>query len=230
MMKKNILVVEDEIIIANVLEKYINDFGYNCAGIAVDAEDAIYLIENKKIDLVLLDIKISGEKTGIDIAKIINDKYNIPFIFLTAHTDLKTINLAKTTMPAGYLPKPVNKQTLLTSIEIVLFSHENINKKLISVESGKSKYLIDINSIHYVKSDHVYLILQLENSRLVIRSTFHDFLECVEPDVLIQVNRSLFINIKKISSYNKSEVTVYDERFKIGEKYRTVFLKTINLL
>lgn len=227
-MQKNILVVEDEIIIANVLEKYINDFGYNCAGIAVDAEEAIFLIENRKIDLVLLDIKISGKKTGIDIAKIINDKYNIPFIFLTAHTDLKTMNPAKTTMPAGYLPKPVNKQTLRTSIEIVLYSHEYSNKKLISVQSGKSKYLIDVNSIHYVKSDHVYLILQLDNSKLVIRSTFSDFLESVEPGVLIQVNRSLFVNVKKVSSYTKNEVTVYDETFKIGEKCKPSFFKTIN--
>ena len=94
-MKGHILIVEDEILIANVIQMHIENAGYACAGIAIDYEEAIEILEKGEVDMALLDVNISGSKKGTDLAHYINATYNIPIVFLTAYSDQKTIEEIK---------------------------------------------------------------------------------------------------------------------------------------
>ncbi|MBK7222322.1 MAG: response regulator [Saprospiraceae bacterium] len=90
-MPKNILIVEDEPAIAQDIAFNLEDNGFAIAGIAHNSERALDLLYTKQVDLAILDINIAGTKTGIGLAKIINDKYKIPFIFLTSFSIRKRL-------------------------------------------------------------------------------------------------------------------------------------------
>ncbi|MBK8851969.1 MAG: response regulator transcription factor [Saprospiraceae bacterium] len=130
-MPKNILIVEDEPAIAQDIAFNLEDNGFAIAGIAHNSERALDLLYTKQVDLAILDINIAGTKTGIGLAKIINDKYKIPFIYLTSFSDPETVKEAVDTLPHGYLVKPFKDSDLAPVIFIALAKHEIDNGRLI---------------------------------------------------------------------------------------------------
>ncbi|HOH74054.1 MAG TPA: response regulator [Syntrophales bacterium] len=121
---KKILVVEDEWIVGDQICRNLRSFGYDSQNVAASAVEAFALIEEAKPDLVLMDIVLPGELDGIEAAERIRSRYDLPVIFLTAHTDGDYIFRAKQTRPFGYLIKPFNKMELHTNIEMALHRHQ----------------------------------------------------------------------------------------------------------
>jgi len=128
-----ILIVEDEPIIAMDIKTYLKKLDYNIIGVAYNSEQALDMIYSREPELVLLDISIEGTKDGIDIAEIIKEKYDIPFLFLTSHSDEHTLSRATTTNPYGYIVKPFDEQDLKTSIAVAL--HNYRSKKASKIQS-----------------------------------------------------------------------------------------------
>jgi PAS domain S-box-containing protein len=118
-----ILIVEDEGIIAGHIASCLGRSGYEVAGIAESSEDALTKISEELPDLVLMDIRIKGSTDGIDTAKKLRERFDIPVLFLTAHTDRQTIERAKTTGAWGFLTKPIHHANLATSIEMTIHKH-----------------------------------------------------------------------------------------------------------
>ena len=114
MCKKKILIVEDEYLVSHLLETYVNDSGCSSVIGAVDnGDDAIHFVENEMPDFILMDIRIEGDKDGIETAQQINAKYKIPIIYTSGNTDEKTTERAQKTNMKGFLPKPVVKEELI---------------------------------------------------------------------------------------------------------------------
>jgi len=126
---KKILIVEDEIIIAEDLERKLKSMEYDIIGIASSGEEAIKKIKENNPDLVLMDIVIHGMMDGIETAAQIHSLFDIPVVYLTAYADEKTLERAKITEPFGYLIKPFKERELQITIEIALYKHE-MEKKL----------------------------------------------------------------------------------------------------
>ncbi|MBK7762734.1 MAG: response regulator transcription factor [Bacteroidetes bacterium] len=122
MIEFKILIVEDEPLIAEDIAFVLKKNDYHVSGIAYYEEDAYVELE-KNPDMVLLDINLNGIQSGIRIAEIINEKYQLPFIYLTSYSDKYTIEKAKHTEPSGYLVKPFSDAGLYSAIEIALFNH-----------------------------------------------------------------------------------------------------------
>jgi len=119
--KTKIMIVEDEIIIAEDIKFALENSGYDVVGMADNEKDVIPTCEDTKPDLILMDIMLGGENDGIYYAGEIRKQYNIPVIFLTAYADDDTIARAKETSPYGYLLKPFEERELYASIETVLY-------------------------------------------------------------------------------------------------------------
>ncbi len=124
MKHESILIVEDEQIITIDLQKRLEKFGYTVAGLAASGDEAVKKAGDLMPDLVLMDIMLTDETDGIEAAKAIKELYQIPVIFLTAYSDEKTINLAKTAEPFGYILKPFNDKELHTTIDIALYKYK----------------------------------------------------------------------------------------------------------
>ena len=114
---KNILIVEDERILAVSLRLDLQDAGYHVVGIAGNAVDAVELVKSQKPSLVLMDISINGDKNGIETAQEINIFSSVPIIFLTGETDEATVTKARLCPNCrGYLQKPVDIDVLVELI------------------------------------------------------------------------------------------------------------------
>ncbi|MCL7752858.1 response regulator [Polaribacter sp. Z022] len=240
MSKVKILVVEDELIIADDICDTLNDLGYETLEPAINYTEALIRIEEEKPDIAILDIQLSGKKTGIDIAKKIRESYNFPFIFLTSNADKFTLNQAKEVMPPAYLVKPFSKDELYTSIEIALF---NFSKKVGEVDDNnliikdslfvkeKGYYTkINFDEILYLKSAHVYIEIILKSQKkMVIRTSLNDILEKLN-DSFVRIHRGYIINTKYLSQITQSSVKINKEEIPIGKKYKEDILKRVNLI
>lgn len=124
MKNANILVVEDESIVAKDIQSRLRKFGYYVPAIASTGEEAINKVAENHPDLVLMDIRIKGDMDGVEAAKEIHERFNVPIIYLTAYADANTLARAKVTQPFGYILKPFKERELQTTIEITLSRHE----------------------------------------------------------------------------------------------------------
>src|SRR5215510_10731570 len=122
-MHKKLLIVEDEFIIANDLQLILEKAGYAVMGIAVSAEEAAAYISQKP-DIVLLDIRLKGKQSGIDIARKLRAD-NIAFIYLSANSNQKILEEAKATEPDGFLVKPFREKDLLVALDIAWYRHQH---------------------------------------------------------------------------------------------------------
>src|SRR5258708_2988905 len=118
-----ILVVEDEGIVARSLQRELRDFGYEVPLIASSGPDAIAKAASSQPDLVLMDIVLKGQMDGIEAARHMREELRIPVIYLTAYEDDETVQRARATEPFGYLIKPLEERELHTTIEMALYKH-----------------------------------------------------------------------------------------------------------
>jgi CheY-like chemotaxis protein len=140
MKKARILIVEDEAIIAMEMEGNLQSQGYEITAVVNSGEKAIEKAEADTPDLILMDIRIKGDRDGIETAELIRHKFDIPVIFSTAYLDEERIERAKITMPFGYLIKPIQKRDLKVSIEMALY----VNK----VDAERRKAEVDLQKAH----------------------------------------------------------------------------------
>lgn len=129
MSKERILVVEDENIVAMDIQNELRGLGYDVPRIVSTGEDAMNSAKELNPDLILMDIKIKGDKDGIETANDIWNQLKIPIIFLTAYADEKTLQRAKLAEPFGYVLKPFEENELHTAIEIALKKHRSVKER-----------------------------------------------------------------------------------------------------
>ncbi|MBC7404859.1 MAG: response regulator [Cytophaga sp.] len=122
--KPRILVVEDETIVARDIQRQLERLGYEPAGHAISAEEALELVALLLPDLVLMDIQLSGAMDGITAAQIIRTKFTTPVVFLTAFDADEVIASAKLTQPFGYILKPFSERELRTTLEMALYKYK----------------------------------------------------------------------------------------------------------
>ena len=123
MNQTNILVVEDESIVALDLENGLRSLGYSVPALASSGEEAIQKAAETRPDLVLMDIQLKGDMDGIEAAGGIRARFDIPVIYLTAFADDDIVRRARSTEPYGYLIKPFEEKQLHTTIEMALHKH-----------------------------------------------------------------------------------------------------------
>jgi PAS domain S-box-containing protein len=122
--KRQILVVEDEPIVALDLQQRLQRMGYRVPPAVATGEEAIMAAESRAPDLVLMDINLAGEVDGVTAAERIRQHRRVPVVYLTAYSNERTLQRAKVTEPYGYLLKPFEDRELQTTIEVALYKHE----------------------------------------------------------------------------------------------------------
>ncbi|MCF8448535.1 MAG: LytTR family transcriptional regulator DNA-binding domain-containing protein [Taibaiella sp.] len=233
-------IVEDESIIADDLQALLEDMGYLCPDPCASYNDAVEMIEQKKPDIVILDINLFGKPEGIRIAQHIRENYCIPFIFLTANSDCETVTKAKETRPDAYLVKPFQKADLYTSIEIALhnFKHSDLKekspkKKLIKnalfIKEGDYFHKVPFDEIIYLNSEHVYVTVHTVNKKFLVRTSMQEYLENFDPSEFVRVHRSYVANLNKIEKINSHNIIVSGNEIPISKNHRDELLKMLHL-
>jgi len=162
MEKIRILIVEDEGLIARDVEDMVRNAGYEVCAVVGTGEEAVEKSESTRPDLILMDIILRGTMDGVEAAEKIRERFNIPVIYLTAHTDENTLQRAKLTEPLGYTLKPVEQKELMTVMEMALYKHQ-MEIKLKERQSWLSTILQSIGEgvIATERSGHITFMNQV---------------------------------------------------------------------
>lgn len=228
MRKWKILIVEDEILIADTIHRYLEQQGVLVSGMAISYEEAVQLYKTEQPDLVLIDIRLSGPKTGIDLAIFLRQQEpTVPFIYLTSQADKKHIDQAKQTFPASFLTKPIQASALYANIEIALHKQEtqNLHETKISIYDGVNMYLVPVEDILYLKADHVYVEVYTKHQGILIqRKSLTEMLEDLPLPPFLQVHRSFVVNLKAVTGWQHHCIFVNEATIPISRSRRKEIL------
>jgi two-component system response regulator LytT len=230
-----ILIVEDELIIAEDMKGMLREFNYEVVGIATDFAEAENILGQTIPDIALIDIHLRGKEDGIKLAGSIRAKYDIPIIFITSYADAATVEKAKMVRPDGYIVKPFAKEDLFTSIEIAVFNYASKRNSGLFNENDAGSSVIIRDSIFirkdymlikirfddliWIKSELNYLELYCTENKHLIRSTLREFVEKLPGDSFLQIHKSYCINLKYITAIDHGSVWLKKTQIPIGRSY-----------
>jgi DNA-binding LytR/AlgR family response regulator len=253
--KVNILIVEDESIVALDLANGLERDGYNIAGIADNAEEAQQIFNEKDIDIILMDVNIIGDKDGIETATEILKQKAVPIIYLTAFTDAVTIDRIKQTHPAAFLSKPYNLTNVRIAIDLAVNNFavsreqqptgkiipldKETNRNTASPEREmilrmndhifvKNNYAfvkLKLNELLYIEADNNYTSIITTDKKFLLRLSLNQLLEKINYKALVRIHRSYAVNINAIQSFNEQEIEINQQHLPIGRNYKEEFLK-----
>lgn len=256
--KINILVVEDEALVAMDLAEGLERDGYAVAGIADCAEEAIQIFRQESIDIVLMDVHLTGHKDGIETAAELMRIRQVPLIYLTAFTDAGTIDRAKDTLPSAYLAKPYHLTNVRIAIELAVSNFAVARQpgggKVVPLEKNglrgtgdpadkeailqmndcifvKNNYSfvkIPLSDILYVEAENNYVQLATADKKLLLRLSLSLLLERIHYKPLVRIHRSFAVNMNAIQSFTDQEVMVHKTSLPIGRSYKEEFLKNFD--
>jgi DNA-binding LytR/AlgR family response regulator len=224
-----IYIVEDIAISRMSLETMLLENDYEIAGSAANATTAWNELQENSTDLILLDINLAGDKNGIWLAKQVRKHLNIPIVYLTAFGDNNTLKELLETKPNGYLMKPYQEPTLLTTINIALnnflehpksTSITDIFNDFIFIKDKYMKIKVNINDIYYVKSEGNYIEIKLKEKTYVIRKKLLSFKNSLPKNQFYRTHQRYFININKVDVLKKDVVVILNDEIPISLKYK----------
>jgi DNA-binding LytR/AlgR family response regulator len=250
MSKTNILIVEDESIVAKDIQHSLKKLGYTVVGICSNGDDAIKTAEEMSPDLVLMDIMLKGEMSGIEAADQIRQRMNIPVIYLTAYADESTLNKAKVTEPYGYIIKPFKEIDLHTAIEMAIYKHEKEtdvkkerdflyslvenkdSKDIIFVKSNSRLVKVRTEDIYFIEALKDYVVINTNSTRYTVHSTMKDIEKKLPPNEFIRVHRSFIVRIDKIVAIDHANLIIEDDKkqIPIGGSFKDDLVKRLNMI
>lgn len=246
-MAVRILLVEDEFVTLDLLRDYLEQSGYEVSGDAMSASEAIEVLERFDTDLAILDINIRGEHDGVWLANEIREHYNIPFIFLTAYSDVANVRRAAEAYPYGFVVKPFTEADVMAAVEVAIKQHERerkahspkpVKRSHHALTAESSIYLKDaltyrkvlLSDILYIQAFKNYIEFSLINEQpVVLRSTLYKFMELLPKEVFRQIHRSFVVNMQHVELIGGDYVLVKNKSIPMGKSFRTEFMEAINL-
>lgn len=233
-MRKSVLIVEDEPLIADDLSFHLEDIGVQEVMIALKYEVAIKKIAEHHFDLVLLDVNLSGERDGIDVANFINRNNPTPFIFITSYYDQSTLERAKKTGPIAYVLKPFNKQDIHVNVEMAFHKIQNESKnerpEKFFIKDREGLISISPEEIDYVEAFDNYAKVYSGEQSFIISHTLKSIEDKLTAHGFERVHKSYLVNFSRISMISEGYVFFNELKVPIGRAYKSAFMSKISLL
>ena len=159
------------------------------------------------------------------MGKLINEQYQIPFIYLTANADRNTVQSAKTTAPAAYIIKPFTKNDLYAAIEIASFKFEKrLSPKpengFVYLKDGNTIRKISTDEILFVESEHVYVKVYTSQRSFLHRSSLQQFNLEINNDKFIQTHRSYLVNMQHVTEISQNQLKAEHYSIPISRSFK----------
>jgi len=218
---ETIYIIEDEPLVAEHLQLYLLDKGYEIIGTAATAEAAIAAIEACQPSLVFIDIILAGEMDGIDAGKIIHDRFDIPIIFLTGQKNNDFFERAKLIPPCAYLLKPFNESELELTIEMAIFRYQMKKRMQIAMKVAEEASM--------AKSEFISHLNHELRSPLQAIHGFGELLQLSDQTLFNPEQHQYITQIVKASQYMEALVDEVLDLSRIESRANTANMETINL-
>lgn len=243
MSRLKVLIVEDDHSISDSLEDILSILNHKVVGVTDNANNAIELCNKELPDLALLDIQISGDIDGIELAEMIRDQFDIPFIFISAYADNDTLLRARDKGPFGYLVKPYGLKEVNAAIEIAKASFDRLKsaqKSAVNLSKIKDDSIflkvdsklvkVKIEDILYIEAKGDYALFKTKIRSYLVHKTMKYAEERLESFHFQRVHRSFVVNVSKIEDIEESNLLINDKVIPISRANREALIKRINLL
>ena len=217
-------------------------------GTTAKGEDALRLIAATQPDLVLVDIQLQGEKTGIDIIRDLNEKNPLPAIIISSANDQATFAKAAKVYPSAFLVKPFDQSNLQASIEIAIHEFSNPKRKSdapaadwkqadqittdkIFLKSAGILTKVQISDVRYIEVKNKDCLIGLEDEVIKVRIPLHKMEEKLNSTDFIRCHRSFIVNAEHIKNINVSDNQIEVGKYfvSIGKLYKEEFLKKLDV-
>lgn len=248
MKEERILIVEDDINIAENIQEILELLGFVNIDVANSANQCIKTIKKNRPDLVFMDIKLKGDKDGIELGEIIHQMFDVPLVFVTSYSDPTIIERAKRINPAGFIVKPFNTNDIHAIVEIVLYNKRTKPTHEVAVAKtvNESPYLV--NDAVFIKADNAFERVQYEdiyyveaNGNMVtiftknrdyhIRKSMKEIEEILPSNDFLRVQKSYIVHLGQIESFNTKEITLKKGSVvQVGRQYYNSFLAKLNTI
>ena len=232
----NILVAEDEPIIADDLVFMLEEMGYSKIDTVHYGEKAIEKINKNAYDLLLLDINLEGEIDGIQVAQHANRGQMMPFIFLTSLSDERTIERVKETHPAAYLVKPIDEKDLRVNIKLTLDksarskAEKKTFPKIYYIKDRSRMTKVNTDEILYLEGSNNYTIVHTLEKRHVISQTLKKVALSMDPNRFVRIHKSAIVNLSKIDEIVDAHVVINGTKISIGRTYRNDLMQRLDTI
>ena len=240
-----VLLVEDDWIIAKEISYTLNDLGFEVAGSFDNAEEALKFCKQQPPDLVMLDIDLSGEMTGIDLATILKKEGKIPFIFLTALANPDTIQKAKLAEPYAYLVKPASPDTLFSTIEITLHNATRrvqslteisaVNKDDLSysdfifVKNKRRLEKVLLKDILWIEAYDIYVQVKTAQHQFLLSHSLKAIEDKFPVSDFLRTHRSYLVNKHHIEAIEENCIVIIGQQIPVGKTYRDALMKKLTV-
>jgi DNA-binding LytR/AlgR family response regulator len=221
----SILIVEDELLIADHISRILNTAGFRNNRIVINVDEAIEAIQTQKPDIVLTDILLSGAKTGIDLGILLHTHYKMPFVYITSHSGSDMLSKAKHTHPNAYLVKPFKKEDLIVAIELALFNSELSTKSAedahLIIKDGHAMAQIPYADILWMEAEGNYTqLFTSNNKRRLVRTVITELHQQLPAHDFLRIHRSYVINKNYVTEYKSSLIHIKETKLPVGRTYK----------
>ncbi len=236
-----ILIVEDDMIIAANISLQLSKLGYEVTGIETRAADAIHHALESKPDLILMDIQLRGESTGIEAAHAIHETLDIPIIYLTANEDDATFQKAKDTHPFAFISKPFSNQNLERTIALVEERIKGTSKKIaeesifqegqedrIFIRNQNKLIKVMLDDILWVEAERNYCKITTTQQAFLIVSPLNKLCEKMDQKRFVRIHRSFMVNFSKLEAVAETHVELKGKILPIGKQFKEDLLRLVN--
>lgn len=233
-MEIKVLIVEDNPITAQDLEEILTENGIRVVGIARTANQAINKARDLKPDILIMDIKLDGEKDGITAVQDIYKTDYYPVIYLTANTDREHVEKAYATSPAAFLSKPFDHKDLIHAIELAFVNHykkvfdsselPEMNKSIF-LKNGDKYEKIAIDEIQLIKADGSYSSVVTKKQTYSISLNLQGLSDKIKNPLFFRLHRSYIVNLKSIAGFDNQFVFIDNLTIPYSKNYREDLMK-----
>lgn len=203
-----ILIVNEEVLIADDLKDLLHSFGQRDICLAHSKDEAIKQLDIFKPEVAILDIRIEKEMDGVEIGDYINFNHQIPFIYVTAQSDMAMIKEIVKTKPTAYFTKPIKIPDLLVSLYLIASQTEQNKKSCLHIKNGYDVVIIPFDTILYIEGEGNYINIYYGEKKIVSRQSLDSIMEFLVPKLFFRIHRSYIINISKVRRYSRKEVEI----------------------
>lgn len=220
-----ILIVEDQFITLHRLRSALQKLGHHLSGDAMNREEAVAVLDRGQTDLAILDINLRGRPHGLELGRLLHTHYRIPFIYLSAYSDLRSVDAAAQTHPAAFLVKPFLPDDLRYAITLAVGAVHGTapapaHTRSLFLRKEDAYYRVDPEEILYVQDLRDYLEVSLADRRHVVHQSLQSISSILPEARFLRAHEAFLVNLDRVTAFNGHYLQVGTARIPVGRGQR----------
>lgn len=223
-MATKVLIVEDELLLAEDIATDLADFGFEISGMFTSGEACVNAFNDLQADVVVMDIRIKGAYDGIETAQRINAIRRTPVVYLTSNSDRMTLSRLLDTHPSAYITKPYHKNDLMMAIEMAVRTVNTLPspkpEELLLIKVGSHYKKLRLAGICYLEADGSYTRFHLESESHIVSYNLRHFENTIRNEQFIRIHRSYIINTAHVTGISGQYLVICGQKLPVSKPFR----------